>query len=287
MLHPAAPALKRCAVLLLALVSVRVGGAETAAELTVIRPTAFIGGEESYFVAIDQQPPFDLESREHVRLRVAPGRHTVAVRCPKAMSLTYAETRIERDFSAGQPAFFVVSPKFDCVSLDAIGAGEASRLIANTSVRPADRPGGYPQGLTPKGEVVETAETVQAAPNEQVAAATAAWVEAFNSRDPARISALYDAEAVLTDAGEPRPRIGAAAIAEYYRNAAKRSTQRVALGERKVRLLGDTAIDSGTLTYFEMRDGKATTTPGRYSLTYQRRGGKWLVVDHQTSLTPQ
>lgn len=284
MLHPAAPALKRCAVLLLALVSVRVGGAETAAELTVIRPTAFIGSEMTYFIAIDQQPPLDLESREHVALQVAPGRHTVAVRCPKAMSLNYAETRIEHEFTSGQPVFFVVSPKFDCVALQTVAAREGSALLANTSPRPPGRPGGYREGTVTRREAVETAEMT---PNDQVSAATAAWVEAFNSRDAARISALYDAEAVLTDAGEPRPRIGAAAIAEYYRNAAKRSTQRVALGERKVRLLGDTAIDSGTLTYFEMRDGRATTTPGRYSLTYQRRGGKWLVVDHQTSLTPQ
>ncbi len=79
--------------------------------------------------------------------------------------------------------------------------------------------------------------------------------------------------------------MGSAAINEYYKNAARRTTQRVALGERNVRLLGDTAIESGTLTYFEMRDGNATTTPGRYSFTYQKRGGKWLIVDHQTSVT--
>ena len=282
MLHPAAPALIRFGAVLLVLASVR-AGAQPSAELTMIRPTAFIGSELPYFIVIDQQPPLDLESREHVRLRVAPGRHTVAVRCPKALSLTYAETRIEHEFAAGRPAFFVIAPKFDCVTLDAVGAREASALIANTSPRPADRPGGYREGTVLPREAVVTAE---APLHEQVAAATAAWVEAFNSRDPARISALYDAEAVLTDAGEARPRVGAAAITEYYRNAVKRATQRVALGEHKVRLLGDTAIDSGTLTYFEMRDGKATTTPGRYSFTYQMRGGKWLVVDHQTSLAP-
>jgi hypothetical protein len=32
---------------------------------------------------------------------------------------------------------------------------------------------------------------------DQVAAATGAWVAAYNTRDPARISALYDQEAVL------------------------------------------------------------------------------------------
>ena len=125
------------------------------------------------------------------------------------------------------------------------------------------------------------------AAKDQVVAATAAWVDAFNSRDPARVAALYDAEAILTDASEPRPRVGSAEIAEYYRKAAQRPTQRVALGERNLRLLGDTAIDSGTLTYFEMRDGNATTTPGRYSLTYQKRGGKWLIVDHQSSAAPR
>lgn len=282
MLHPAAAVLIRCGVALLALYAVRVG-AETSTEVTVIRPTAFIGGELPYFVAIDREPPLDLEVREHVRLRVAPGRHTVVVRCPKALSLTYAETRMEHDFASGQPLFLVISPKFDCVSLDAVGARDASALIANTSARPAGRPSGYREGTVLPSEPVVTAE---AAPDAQVAATTAAWVEAFNSRDPARLSALYDPEAVLTDAAEARPRVGSAAITEYYRSVAKRSTQRVALGEHKVRLLGDTAIDSGTLTYFEMRDGSATTTPGRYSFTYQLRGGKWLMVDHQTSLAP-
>jgi len=76
------------------------------------------------------------------------------------------------------------------------------------------------------------------------------------------MGALYDAEAVLTDASESKARIGSAAIGDYYKNFAKRATQRVALGERNVRLLGDTAIDSGTLTYFEMRDGNAHHYPG-------------------------
>ena len=35
------------------------------------------------------------------------------------------------------------------------------------------------------------------ATKEQVAAATAAWVAAYNTRDPARITSLYDQEAVL------------------------------------------------------------------------------------------
>ena len=38
---------------------------------------------------------------------------------------------------------------------------------------------------------------VPAEPKEEVAAATQAWVAAYDSRDPARITALYDPEAVF------------------------------------------------------------------------------------------
>jgi len=142
-----------------------------------------------------------------------------------------------------------------------------------------------PALVTATAASVPALTTTDSADKDLIAAATAAWVEAFNSRDPGRMSALYDPEAVLADATEQRTRVGADAINDYYKNVAKRKTQRVALGERNLRLIGDsTAIDSGTLTYFEMRDGNATTTPGRYSITYQKRGGKWLIVDHQTSI---
>ena len=53
---------------------------------------------------------------------------------------------------------------------------------------------------------------VPAGPKENVAAATQAWVAAYDSRDPARITALYDPEAVFwgtsakTVSASPGPR---------------------------------------------------------------------------------
>lgn len=274
--------MKRCGTLLLVLCAAPALG-QPAAEVTLIRPTAFIGAESTYYIVVDENPLFDIESREHVRFRIAPGQRSLAVRCPKAMSYYYAETRIQHEFKAGQPAFFVISPKFDCVTIEAVDVREAAKQVANTTPRPAGRPVAYTEGRVAARAAVETAEAPRA---EQIAAATAAWIEAFNSRDGARISALYDTDAILTDASETRPRIGAPAIAEYYKSVAQRPTQRVALGERRIRLYGETAIDSGTLTYFEMREGTAVTTSGRYSLTYRNRGGKWLIVDQQSSLAP-
>lgn len=259
--------------------------AASAAEVTVIRPRSYISNESSYFVFLDDQkrPVSELQNGERVTLRC-----TLAIQCPKGLGANYDETRLDFDFKASARAFFVLTPQPTCVLIEAVDAATAAPLIRQTRPRLTGRLIEYDQpavSAQAKGIVASSAAVaaVESAARDQITAATAAWAEAFNSRDPARMSALYDAEAVLTDAGEARPRIGGAAIGDYYQNVTRRPTQRVALGERNVRVLGDTAIDSGTLTYFEMRDGNATTTPGRYSVTYQRCGGKWLIVDHHLS----
>ncbi len=58
------------------------------------------------------------------------------------------------------------------------------------------------------------------------------------------------------------------------------------LGEQHVRVYGDTAVDSGTYTFWLTRDGKIEAVPARYSLVYRNRGGKWLIVDHHSSRVP-
>ena len=263
----------------------------SAAEVTVIRPKSYISDAAIFYVFVDEQkrPVADLENGERVKLQVPPTARSLAIKCPVGLGANYDESRIELDVKSSASTFLVLTPKPTCVEIEAVDAASAKPLVSQTRNRLAGRQIEYdePKVASQSKTTVTSAaalSSVDSADKDKIAAATAAWVEAFNSRDPARIGALYDAEAVLSDTNEFKPRIGAAAIGEYYKNAAKRTTQRVALGERSVRLLGDTAIDSGTMTYFEMRDGNATTTPGRYSLTYQKRGGKWLIVDHQTSI---
>jgi len=269
--------------------------AAAAAEVTVIRPKtdAFIGQEWEYYILVGDQPKpvADLRPGERVTLQVPPETRTIVVQCPKGIGANYDEARIDYDFKTNARAFFTLVARPKCVSVQALDARAAAPLISATRPRTEGRLIEYDPPkkggaalVTATAASVPALTTTDSADKDLIAAATAAWVEAFNSRDPARMSAFYDPEAVLADAAEPRARVGAAAIDDYYKNLAKRKTQRVALGERNLRLLGDTtAIDSGTLTYFEMRDGNAVTTPGRYSFTYQKRGGKWLIVDHQTS----
>jgi uncharacterized protein (TIGR02246 family) len=264
--------------------------AASAAEVTIIRPTAHVGQEWPYYVLVNNQVVADVLSGERVTLQVAPGVSALTIQCPKGFG-GYVESRAE--LKSSEPAYLVLNPHLDCVTIDKVDPKAASRLVGQTKSRPAGRPIEYdkprqvsamePAGVPPPS--APTGASGDAATS--VAAATTAWVDAFNSRDPARISALYDSDAALADTTEPRQRVGAAAIADYYKSVAQRPTQRAALGEHSVRFYGDTAIDSGTMNFFEMRSGQATLTPARYTLVYRKRGNNWLIVDHQVAPAPR
>jgi uncharacterized protein (TIGR02246 family) len=280
----------RLAVLLLAAAS-----AAAASEVTVFRPKAFIAQEWPYYILAGDRVLADLYSGERVTVQVPPETRTLVVHCPKFLG-GYEESRIDYDFKANPTARFVITARPECVNIQPVDPEAAKTLAGQTKERLVGRAVLYEPAPRASASAAAPATSVAAAPapsaaapaaspsdgQASVVAATAAWVDAFNSRDPARISALYDADAVLSDTSEAKPRIGAAAIADYYRSAPQRPTQRVAIGERNIRVFGDTAIDSGMYNFFEMRDGQATLTPARYTLVYRNRGGKWLIVDHQS-----
>ena len=125
-----------------------------------------------------------------------------------------------------------------------------------------------------------------AARSRDVAAATAAWVAAYNTRDPARITALYDPEAVLWGTTSPTIRRGPAAVADYFKDAAKRPDARVAIADQNVRVIGDVAINSGSYSFTDFREGKNVTSPARFTFVFRYRDGRWLIADHHSSRTP-
>ena len=124
---------------------------------------------------------------------------------------------------------------------------------------------------------------------EEIAAATATWVAALNSRDPARITALYDADAVFWGTTSKTIRATPAEVADYFKTAPQRPTVRCKLGEQHVRVYGSMAINSGYYTFTEVIDGQTETRPARFTFVFRRlrkQGGKWLIVDHHSSRVP-
>ena len=127
---------------------------------------------------------------------------------------------------------------------------------------------------------------VAAGPKEEVSAATQAWADAVNSKDLDRILALYDPEAVLWGTVSPTLRDSAATIREYFMPGAARPNLKVELGEHRIRVYGNIAINTGYYTFTDVREGQPVTFPSRFSFTYRHREGRWLIVDHHSSSVP-
>ena len=121
---------------------------------------------------------------------------------------------------------------------------------------------------------------------DQVAAATAAWRAAYESRDPARIAAMYDSDAVLWGTTAKTVASNAPAIAEYFKDAGKRPNARVAFGEQHIRVYGDVAVNTGYYMFSDVRDGQQASVPARFTLVFRNRDGKWLIVGHHSSRVP-
>jgi len=121
---------------------------------------------------------------------------------------------------------------------------------------------------------------------DQVAAATAAWRAAYDSRDPARIVAMYDSAAVLWGTTAKTVAPNPTAIAEYFKDAGQRPNAKVAFGEQHIRLYGDVAVNTGYYTFSDVRDGQAVSRPARFTMVFRNRDGKWLIVGHHSSLVP-
>lgn len=122
---------------------------------------------------------------------------------------------------------------------------------------------------------------------DDVAKATAAWAEALNSRDPKRITATYDPEAVFWGTTAKKISVTPAEIAEYFSTSPQRPNTRVTIGEQHIRIYGDIAINSGYYNFSDLRDGKPVVNPSRFTFVFKRRGDKWMIIDHHSSRMPE
>lgn len=122
--------------------------------------------------------------------------------------------------------------------------------------------------------------------NREVAEATAAWVAAYDSRDPSRITALYDSEAILWGTTSATIRANPAAIADYFKDAAKSPDARVTVNDQHIRVVGDMAVNTGSYTFANVRDGKRVSNSARFTFVYRNRNGRWLIADHHSSRVP-
>ena len=236
---------------------------EPATEVTVIRPHSIVQQEWPFYIVVADQPVFDLRNGERTRFRMSSGRQSLVIRCGSSISKPH-DVRVEQAFAPGGAAYFIVEPKGECVAIRPVDARGAADDLKTTRFRAVGVVNPMAQATGDAPAAFSSAAAAPAAPagaaaNQQVAAASAAWIEAFDSRDVARIASLYDSDAVLRDSSGQRLAAGPGAIAGYLRGATASS-----LGEQEIRVFGDTAVASSK----------------SHNIVYRNRGGKWLIVDH-------
>ena len=134
--------------------------------------------------------------------------------------------------------------------------------------------------LVPPRAALAEEDTVDA----QVAAATRDWITTFNTRDAARISALYAPDAILWGTVSATIRTTPREILDYFAaSSARRPKLRMVLGEYHVRIYGNIAANSGYYASHESIDGQDVVVPMRFTFIYRREGDRWNIVNHHSS----
>jgi uncharacterized protein (TIGR02246 family) len=121
----------------------------------------------------------------------------------------------------------------------------------------------------------------------EVSAAFDMWNAALQTLDPKQVAALYAPGAVLLPTVSNRVRTTNAEIVDYFTNFLQLKPNGK-IDESNVRMLTpDTAINSGVYTFKLQKEGVEVKVQARYSFTYKKIDGKWLIIDHHSSAMPE
>ncbi|MEU9961876.1 SgcJ/EcaC family oxidoreductase [Streptomyces sp. NPDC050982] len=122
----------------------------------------------------------------------------------------------------------------------------------------------------------------------QIAALFDGWNKALQTGDSKKVADRYAKDAVLLPTASPVIRTNHAEIVDYFDHFLLNKPK----GE-KIRsvinvLDSNSAIDAG-LYVFQLTDpktGEKKDVEARYTYEYEKRGGKWLIVNHHSSVLP-
>lgn len=114
------------------------------------------------------------------------------------------------------------------------------------------------------------------------------WNAALQTRDPARVAALYvEKGGVLLPTVSNKVRDNRAEIEDYFVSFLQYQPVGT-IDERYIRILdANHAIDSGIYTFALNRGGKVENVQARYSFLYRKMGDEWQILEHHSSAMPE
>jgi uncharacterized protein (TIGR02246 family) len=123
-------------------------------------------------------------------------------------------------------------------------------------------------------------------PSSDVEKATEQWISAFNHKNAREIVALYAKDAVLFGTSSPVLRDKPELVWDYFKGIADLGDATISVGEHRVQVFGDVAVNTGFYTRSAVQNGKTVQSPARFTFVYQLREGKWMIVTHHSSALP-
>ncbi|MCX4907610.1 SgcJ/EcaC family oxidoreductase [Streptomyces sp. NBC_00878] len=122
----------------------------------------------------------------------------------------------------------------------------------------------------------------------QIAALFDGWNKALQTGDSEKVADRYAKDAVLLPTASPIIRTDRAGIVDYFDHFLLNKPKGEKIKSVINILDNDSALDAG-LYVFHLTDpttGVKRDVEARYTYEYEKRGGKWLIVNHHSSVLP-
>ncbi|MGL1959016.1 MAG: DUF4440 domain-containing protein [Colwellia sp.] len=113
------------------------------------------------------------------------------------------------------------------------------------------------------------------------------WVSSFSEDTSRSICRLYDEKASLWGTLSPIKRDSAALIEDYFDQVFKYQNRNVKLNSSNIRVFGEVAISNGLYTFTWFKDSAKITTLARFSFVYIKKGDRWYIIEHHSSIAPK
>ncbi|WP_355607613.1 SgcJ/EcaC family oxidoreductase [Xanthomonas cannabis] len=122
----------------------------------------------------------------------------------------------------------------------------------------------------------------------EVAALFDTWNAALATGNPDKVADLYAPDGVLLPTVSNEVRASREQIEKYFEMFLAKKPKGV-VNYRTVRVLDDdSAVDAGVYTFtLTDKDGQKSDVQARYTFVYEKRDGKWLIINHHSSAMPE
>ena len=112
------------------------------------------------------------------------------------------------------------------------------------------------------------------------------WNASLQTGSPEKVVDNYANDAILIPTVSNKVRHNHEEIEDYFEHFLLKKPVGT-IDEEHIRIFGDIAINSGLYTFDIVADGEHEKVKARYTFVYHKIDGKWLIVEHHSSVLPE